>query len=149
MAQDCIFCKIGAGEIESEIVYRDDTCFVIRDIAPKAPAHLLVIPNRHFTRLDDLTPADYAMVGGMFAAASEVAGAEGVRGGHVVAYAFGLHARAHLPGDQGLDTRDVKIPDESAVQRAQHILDELRRRSSQRFRPRFELDYINRLLQRF
>ncbi len=55
----------------------------------------------------------------------------------------------YLPGDDGLDTRDIKIPDESAVQRAQRILDELRRRSSQRFRPRFELDYINRLLQRF
>ena len=81
MSQDCIFCKIGAGEIDSEIVYRDDTCFVIKDIAPKAPVHLLVIPNRHFTRLDDLTPGDYAMVGGMFAAAREVAGSEGVSGG--------------------------------------------------------------------
>ncbi len=55
----------------------------------------------------------------------------------------------YMPGDQGLDTRDVKIPDESAVQRAQRILDELRRRSSQQFRPRFELDYIDRLLRRF
>jgi hypothetical protein len=55
----------------------------------------------------------------------------------------------YLPGNQGIDTRDVKIPDESAVQRAQRILDELRRRSSQRFRPRFELDYIDRLLRRF
>ena len=55
----------------------------------------------------------------------------------------------YLPGQDGMDTRDVKIPDESAVQRAQRILDELRRRSSQRFRPRFELDYIDRLLRRF
>lgn len=80
MSDDCIFCKIGGGEIESEIVYRDDTCFVIKDIAPKAPVHLLVIPNRHFTGLEGLTPEDYAMVGGMFAAAKEVAGAEGVSG---------------------------------------------------------------------
>jgi len=56
----------------------------------------------------------------------------------------------YLPGQDGMNTRgDVKIPDESAVQRAQRIFDELRRRSSQRFRPRFELDYIDRLLQRF
>ena len=78
MSEDCIFCKIGAGEIESEILYRDDICFVIRDIAPKAPVHLLVIPNRHFTLLEGLTSADYAMVGGMFAAAGELAGSEGV-----------------------------------------------------------------------
>ena len=45
MTQDCIFCKISNGEIDSEILYRDDHCFVIRDIAPKAPLHLLVIPN--------------------------------------------------------------------------------------------------------
>ena len=55
----------------------------------------------------------------------------------------------HVPGDPGMDTRDVDIPDEGAVERAQDVLDELRRRSSERFRPRFELDYIDRLLQRF
>lgn len=55
----------------------------------------------------------------------------------------------YLPGQDGIDTGDIKIPDESAVQRAQRILDELRRRSSQRYRPRFELDYIERLLRRF
>ena len=55
----------------------------------------------------------------------------------------------YLPGQDGIDTRDINIPDESAVQRAQRILDELRRRSSQQYRPRFELDYIDRLLRRF
>ena len=78
MAQDCIFCRIGRGEIDSEILYRDDVCFVIRDIAPEVPVHLLVIPNQHFTYLTDLTPADYPMIGGMFAAAREMAGREGV-----------------------------------------------------------------------
>ena len=71
MSLECVFCRIGNGEIESEVLYRDDNCFVIRDIAPKAPVHLLVIPNRHFTHLEGLTQADYAMVGGMFAAAGE------------------------------------------------------------------------------
>ena len=47
------------------------------------------------------------------------------------------------------DTDGVKIPDESAIQRAREILDELRRRSGQLNRQRLELDYINRLLQRF
>jgi len=50
---------------------------------------------------------------------------------------------------EDVDTHDVTIPDASAIQRARHILDELRRRSGQSNRPRLELDYINRLLQRF
>ena len=53
------------------------------------------------------------------------------------------------PGEEGMDTRDVVIPDEGAVERAQRILEELRRRAGQHHRPRFELDYIDRLLQRF
>ena len=48
MDQDCIFCKIGSGEVEADILYRDDNCFVIRDIAPKAPTHLLIIPSEHW-----------------------------------------------------------------------------------------------------
>ena len=78
MAEECIFCKIRAGEIESEVLYRDDTCFVIRDMAPRAPVHLLVVPNRHFTYLTNLTPAHYSMIGGMFQAAEEMARREGV-----------------------------------------------------------------------
>ncbi len=80
MSQDCIFCGIGSGDIESEILYRDDACFAIRDTAPKAPVHLLVIPNRHFTFLEGLTPDDHAMIGAMFAAAEEMARREGIAG---------------------------------------------------------------------
>ena len=78
MSEDCIFCKIGGGEVKSDILYRDDSCFVIRDIAPKAPLHLLIIPNDHFTYLTGLTPAFYDVLGGMFAAAGEMARREGV-----------------------------------------------------------------------
>ena len=81
MTEDCIFCKIGSGEIESEILYRDDSCFVIRDIAPTAPVHLLIIPDRHFTYLANLTPDFYPVLGHMFTAAEEMAGREGVRTG--------------------------------------------------------------------
>lgn len=77
MAEDCIFCKIGAGEIESDILFRDESCFVIRDIAPSAPVHLLIIPNEHFTYLTNLSPAFYAVLGDMFSAAREMAQREG------------------------------------------------------------------------
>ena len=78
MAQDCIFCRIGGGQVESDILYRDDNCFAIRDIAPKAPVHLLIIPNTHFTYLSDLTPAHYPTMGGLFTVAEEMARREGV-----------------------------------------------------------------------
>ena len=78
MSQDCIFCKIGGGQIDSEILYRDATCFVIRDIAPKAPTHLLVIPNEHFTYLAGLAPGHYPMIGGMLKVAHEMAAREGL-----------------------------------------------------------------------
>ena len=78
MGQDCIFCKIAAGEIPSDVLYRDDLCFVIRDIAPAAPVHLLVIPNQHFTYLDGLTAERHGMVGGMFQAAARMAAREGI-----------------------------------------------------------------------
>ena len=80
MPEGCIFCKIGSGQIESDVLYRDDNCFVIRDIAPKAPVHLLVIPNQHFTFLRDLTQDYYPMLGGLFQAAEEMARREDVAG---------------------------------------------------------------------
>ena len=64
--EDCIFCKISSGQISSEILYRDDHVFVIRDIAPKAPTHLLVIPLSHVTRVADLETDDSPMIAAMF-----------------------------------------------------------------------------------
>jgi hypothetical protein len=54
-----------------------------------------------------------------------------------------------LPGAGQMDTGDVKVPDKSDLQRAREILDELRRRAGESSRPRYELDYLDRLLKRF
>ena len=78
MAEDCIFCKIRDGEIPADILYRDEYCFVIRDIAPKAPVHLLVIPNLHIASLSGLSGEERAAIGGMYAAAARMAAIEGV-----------------------------------------------------------------------
>ncbi len=78
MADDCIFCKIRDGEIPADILCRDDHCFVIRDIAPKAPVHLLVIPNLHIESLQGLSGEERAAIGGMYAAAGQMASDEGV-----------------------------------------------------------------------
>jgi len=50
---DCLFCKIAAGEIPSSKVYEDDEVFAFKDIHPKAPVHVLVIPKLHVATLAD------------------------------------------------------------------------------------------------
>ena len=73
MVRDCIFCKIGSGEVPSDILYRNEHCFAIADIAPKAPVHLLIIPNQHFTYMSGLAPSFYPVLGEMFSAARTLA----------------------------------------------------------------------------
>ena len=60
---DCLFCKITAGEIPADIVYQDEKVLAFRDIAPKAPTHILIIPKRHIATLNDATPEDTALLG--------------------------------------------------------------------------------------
>ena len=78
MMGDCIFCKIRDGEIPSEKLYSDDDCFVIRDINPLAPTHLLVIPNEHFAELSELGAEPFPAFASMFSAARAMAELEGV-----------------------------------------------------------------------
>ncbi len=78
MANDCIFCKINDGEIPGDFVHRDDDAFVIRDIAPRAPVHLLAIPTTHIERITELPSEDLSIVAAMFSAAKEAVQSEGV-----------------------------------------------------------------------
>ncbi len=55
---DCVFCRIERHEIPAQFVYEDEYVFVIKDRAPKAPVHLLVIPRKHIMRIDTLQPED-------------------------------------------------------------------------------------------
>ena len=78
MDSNCIFCKINAGEIPGDFVYRDDDTFVIRDIAPRAPVHLLVIPTDHVERITELGSEDPAIIAAMSRAAKEAVQSEGI-----------------------------------------------------------------------
>lgn len=60
---DCLFCKIIAGEIKGTIVYQDESVIALEDINPQAPMHLLVVPRRHISTLNDLSPGDDGLVG--------------------------------------------------------------------------------------
>jgi histidine triad (HIT) family protein len=75
---DCIFCKIAAGEIPAELVYEDDSVVAFRDLNPQAPTHVLVIPRAHIATLNELRPQDEAIVGRMYGAAREIAAREGL-----------------------------------------------------------------------
>ncbi len=60
---DCIFCNIPRGEVEAQVVYRDDRVYVITDITPRAPVHLLVIPLQHLASLAYVGPGQEPAMG--------------------------------------------------------------------------------------
>ena len=77
MSSDCLFCKILAGEIPAEIIYESDTAVAFRDINPQAPTHVLVIPRKHISTINDIEPDDQAIVGSLYMAAKEIAAEAG------------------------------------------------------------------------
>lgn len=70
---DTIFGKIARGELPADIVYEDDRCVAFRDIAPKAPTHLLVIPRQPIERLSRAADGDEALLGHLLRVAARVA----------------------------------------------------------------------------
>lgn len=73
-----LFTRIINREIPADIVYEDEQCIAIKDIAPKAPTHLLIIPHKPIPRLVDATPDDKAALGHLMWVAGEVARRAGV-----------------------------------------------------------------------
>lgn len=77
---DCLFCKIIKSEIPAEIVYEDELALVFRDIHPKAPTHLLIVPKKHVETVDHLDDSDVNNVGHLFIVAKNVAAKMGLKG---------------------------------------------------------------------
>jgi diadenosine tetraphosphate (Ap4A) HIT family hydrolase len=106
MATDCLFCRIVAGEIPSTPVHDDDLIVAIRDIAPRAPTHILLMPKRHIASALELTEADAPVVGRIFAVAADLARSEGIaEGGYRLVSNVGAwggqsvdHLHVHLMG---------------------------------------------------
>ena len=78
MTGDCIFCKIGRREIEGDIVDHDDIVFVLRDISPQAPVHLLVVPYEHLASLTEINEDNAGLMERMVLMANRAARLEGV-----------------------------------------------------------------------
>jgi histidine triad (HIT) family protein len=77
---DCIFCRIAAGEIESNILYQDEHVVAFPDVNPKAPVHLLVITRKHIESVADLTDDDERLMGHVVTVANRLARDAGISG---------------------------------------------------------------------
>ena len=75
---DCLFCKILEGEIQADIVFENDDVLAFRDVNPKAPTHILIIPRKHISTTNDLTENHELVMGRLFSAAKIIATQEGV-----------------------------------------------------------------------
>jgi len=105
---DCIFCKIVAGQAPATMLYQDEQVTAFRDIHPAGPTHILIIPNRHIASVNQLEPADEALMGRLFTLARQLAQQEGIdQTGYRLIVNTGLHAgqavfhiHMHLIGGQ-------------------------------------------------
>lgn len=80
--QDCLFCKIIAGEVPSSKVFENEDMIIIKDIDPKAKNHFLCIPKSHFMLLSEMTEEQSAMLGRCFKKIPELADILGLEGGY-------------------------------------------------------------------
>jgi len=105
---ECIFCKIVDGQAPAIIIHKDEEVTAFRDIHPVAPTHILIVPNKHITSVNEINPNDEPLMGRLFTIARVLAEKEGVsqngyrlivntgpHGGQVV-----YHLHMHLMGGQ-------------------------------------------------
>ena len=108
--ENCIFCKIIAGEIPSAKVYEDDEMLIFKDIEPKAPVHLLCVPKVHFAYLSELNEERAALVGRMLFKIGQIKDSLGLSEGYRVIINQGEnagqtvhHLHIHLLGGKQLE----------------------------------------------
>jgi histidine triad (HIT) family protein len=107
--QDCIFCKIVAGEIPSEVVHRSERSVAFRDTNPQAPTHVLVVPVDHHADAAEIAAADPQAAADLLSVAAAVAEAEGLAGGYRIVFNTGaeagqtvFHTHLHLLGGRSM-----------------------------------------------
>mgnify|MGYP002537171073 CR=1 FL=1 len=81
---DCLFCKIAAGEIPSTCLYNDDDVYAFRDINPQMPVHFLVIPKQHFASAAEVTEENEALIGHIYTVIAKLAKEQGFADGYRV-----------------------------------------------------------------
>ncbi len=111
MVEECLFCRIAAGEIPSNTVYQDGEFLAFRDINPQAPKHLIIIPKTHIASLAELTGQQQGLIGRMIILARNLAEKEGLaERGYRLAINYGPeggqvipHLHLHLIGGRKLN----------------------------------------------
>ena len=84
MAENCLFCKIIAGEIPSKKAYEDELVYAFHDINPQAPTHILVIPKAHIASVDEVNAENSACIAKIFEVIPKIAAEAGLSGGYRV-----------------------------------------------------------------
>jgi histidine triad (HIT) family protein len=106
MSDNCVFCKIATGDISSCKVYEDEEVLAFKDVSPQAPVHIIIIPKKHISKLNDVSNEDEKMLGHIQIVALKIANHFpemkngfrivsncGIDGGQIV-----LHIHYHLLG---------------------------------------------------
>jgi histidine triad (HIT) family protein len=111
LRDDCLFCRIIAGSIPAERLHDDELVLAFRDIAPRAPTHVLLVPKQHIASAAELTEADGPLLGRLFTVGAELARSEGIAdGGYRLVSNVGRwggqtvdHLHFHLMGGRPFD----------------------------------------------
>ena len=105
VTDDCLFCRIVAGEIPSTIVRETESTVAFRDINPQAPTHVVVVPRQHYPNAYELARADPALAGALLDAAGAIAEQEGITDGYRIVFNTGakagqsvFHVHCHVLG---------------------------------------------------
>ena len=107
--ENCLFCKIIAGQIPSSKVYEDDQILAFRDIQPQAPVHVLVIPKEHIPSADGINAENAAVVAHIFTKIPQIAAEQGLKNGYRIVSNCGddagqtvKHLHFHILGGKAL-----------------------------------------------
>lgn len=114
---DCLFCKLAAREISTDFVYEDADIVAFDDIHPKAPVHVLIIPKKHITTVNDATNEDAVLLGRLILAAKEVAKKTGiVQDGYRLIVNYGVnggqmvnHLHMHMLGGKKIGPKGEEL----------------------------------------
>ena len=106
---DCLFCKISSGVIPTDVILESDNAIAFRDIDPKAPTHVLVIPKSHYSDVTDLMASNPSLASELLTLATKVAQQEGLAKGYRIVTNNGddagqsvAHVHFHVLGGRSL-----------------------------------------------
>ncbi len=106
---DCVFCRIVRGEAPARLVYQDEDVTAFHDIHPRAPVHILIVPNNHIVGVEQVEPEDAALLGKLFIVARMLAEQEDIVNGYRLVVNNGpmagqsvFHLHMHLLGGRTL-----------------------------------------------